>query len=190
MWWHPHLINITVFYAPKNIKGNFEWQNSFLMWSPLVRRLILNHLLWSLFRSSLYINILHFWRTFCEQLSMYWKMHLSSGSWPGCIYCNLNLDQKNPLSCRNLNSWPPWYQSDMLPTELSWLDFDKIVNTFNFQAHRCLCFCDFVSHDPAPNLCWRSNWSSHATNSKLQAVLVEASTLCDQLWFQIWLLWQ
>ena len=39
-----------------------------------------------------------------------------------CIYCNSNTDRKNPLSCWDLNSISLWYKSNMLPTELFWLD--------------------------------------------------------------------
>ena len=42
--------------------------------------------------------------------------------WAGCIFRNSNLDWKNPLPCRDLNPQPPWYLSNALPTELSWLD--------------------------------------------------------------------
>ena len=38
----------------------------------------------------------------------------------GCIYCNSNYDPKNPPPCRDLNPRPPWYQSNALPTELSY----------------------------------------------------------------------
>ena len=112
------------------------------MCSPLVRRLHFYHLLWSVFQSSLYIIILHFWKTFCEQLSMYFiytcpltevtlltpiitlrkEGDILMLCQAGCKHCNSNSDQKNPLPCQDLNPWPPWNQSNLLPTELSWLD--------------------------------------------------------------------
>ena len=48
--------------------------------------------------------------------------------WAGCVNCNSNLDQKNPLPCQDLNPRPPWYQSNMLPTELSWVDTYKHIH--------------------------------------------------------------
>ena len=118
----------------KNVKKKF------LMWSPLLRRLIFNHRLWSVFQSSLCINILHFQRTFCNQLSMYYIYHgvelvsclinthiavlLKTFVWKETFYCFVELVayRKNPLPCQDLNPRPPWYQSNPLPTELSWLD--------------------------------------------------------------------
>ena len=35
--------------------------------------------------------------------------------------CNSNLDQKNPLPCRDLNPQPQWYLSNMLPTCPDWM---------------------------------------------------------------------
>ena len=70
--------------------------------------------------------------TFCGQLSDLWVL-------PGCIPCGLALvisslnphiiSLKNSRTCRDLNPGPPQYQAGMLPTELSWLGWQKLTFT-------------------------------------------------------------
>ena len=69
----------------------------FFIIALLVRRLLLNHILWPVFQSSLYITKLNFWRIFCEQLSMYctYTCPLTYGYSSGWFCCLCSLEPSN-----------------------------------------------------------------------------------------------
>ena len=123
-------------------------ENFFLCWPSLGGHLF-DHLLWLIFQSSLHIlqiTIFHMlklcgqlsctkWSTSCVEPRFY------TAPFKLKFLFNYLFSLNNSRSYQDLNSGPPQYQADMLPTELSWLGF-RSVTLINEGMHILLQMLD------------------------------------------------